>query len=143
MTFGFIAVTVQYSTFFFVRNQNKFSNTAFVQYYGLFEGVSKLFYNDYALLINAKETTMVELSPAYLDISQNKPGPTSFVLSATSSTPNKDVTCQVQVSMNVLSPNDPNVYQTNMQVNTLFEGYPDTQLTIPIDGPYVGANLQY
>jgi hypothetical protein len=45
--------------------------------------------------------------------------------------------------MNVLSPNDPNVYQTNMQVNTLFEGYPDSQLTIPIDGPYVGANLQY
>jgi hypothetical protein len=91
MTFGFIAVTVQYSTFFFVRNQNKFSNTAFVEFYGLFNGVTKLFYNDYALIINEKETTMVALSPAYLDISQNTPGPTTFFLKATSSTPDRDV----------------------------------------------------
>lgn len=45
--------------------------------------------------------------------------------------------------MQALQPGDTSVYQTNMKVQTVFDGFPQQGYSFPIDGPFAGSNIDF
>ncbi len=144
INFAYVMVRIGKQAFFLQRNQYEFSNTAYVINYAISPmSITRLQYNDVVLSVTPKYTDVISLSPAFLKISANNGGSQTFQLSATSQDVNSNVVCTTTISMQALQPGDTNVYQTNLNVQTVFDGFPQQGYSFPINGPFAGSNVEY
>lgn len=144
INFAYIMLNLEYETFFFQRNQHQVSNTAFIINYRPNPSfISRLLYNDRVISIAPGLTNIIALAPAYLKVGITEVGSQMIELTARSEDALGYQTCTVSLTVTGVEPSDTNVYQTNMQVQTLFDGMPGRIYSFPISGPFAGSNIQY
>jgi hypothetical protein len=144
INFAYIMISLEYETFFLQRNQHQISNAAYIiNYRPNPQFITKLLYNDFVVSIMPGVTDIINLTPAYLSLNVNQVGSTTVQLVAKSEDANAFTSCTASLTVTGVEPGDTNIYQTNINVKTLFDGFPNRQYSFPIDSPFAGSNIDY